>query len=80
MPTQQQIDAALKAGATMEQINQEVATPGSVKRADYMGAPQYEQLVDGKFASARTSPIQTTGQVRSEYDKNSAKLDSLATQ
>lgn len=52
MPTQAQIDAALKAWYTMEQINRETATPWSVKRVDAIGTPNYEQPVWGTFASS----------------------------
>ncbi len=54
MPTQQQIDAALKAGYTMAQINKETATPWTVKRVDNVnvGTATYEQPVWGTFASS----------------------------
>lgn len=53
MPTQAQIDKALKAGYSMEQINKEVANPWSVKRTDAIP----------KASTITTTPTVTPSQV-----------------
>lgn len=52
MATPQQIELAKKYWYTQDQINQELATPWSVKRVAAIGAPTYEQPVWGTFASS----------------------------
>lgn len=63
MPTQAQIEKALKAGYTMEQINQELAAPWSVKRnilptiPTTTPTPYVEQNILAPNVTGRTTPV-----------------------
>lgn len=63
MATPQQIELAKKYWYTQDQINQELATPWTVKRVDALGTPTYEQPVNGQYASAGTTRTQDVGQI-----------------